>query len=81
VCSVTSAGNNQTVRARFAINDTTIAASEQEQVGVGTRVGNIPLSCMPELEENDYIEFWIANVGATSNLTVNYMNMNLISVN
>jgi len=35
---------------------------------------------MPELEENDYIEFWIANVDETSNLTVDYMNMNLISV-
>jgi len=80
VCSITSTGNNQTVRARFAVNGATIAASEQQQVGVGTRVGNIPLSCMPELEENDYIEFWIANVNETSNLTVDYMNMNLISV-
>jgi len=80
VCSVTSVGNNQTVRARFAINGVTTAPSEQQQVGVGTRVGNIPLSCMPELEENDYIEFWIANVNETSNLTVDYMNMNLISV-
>jgi len=80
VCSVTSAGNNQVVRARFAVNGTTLVPSEQQQVGVGTRVGNVPLSCLPELEENDYIELWIANVGATSNLTVDYMNMNLVSV-
>jgi len=79
VCSITSAGNNQTVRARFAVNGTTLLPSEQQQVGVGTRVGNLALNCMPELAENDYIEFWIANIGATSNLTVDYMNMNLIS--
>lgn len=80
VCSGTSAGNNQTVRARFAINGITVVASEQEQLGVGTRIGSIALSCMPEMEENDYIEFWIANFTATSNLTIDYMNMNLISV-
>jgi hypothetical protein len=79
-CSVTSVGNNQTVRGRFAVNGITAPASEQQQVGVGTRVGNIPLGCMPELEENDYLEFWIANVLETSNLTVDYMNLNLISV-
>jgi len=80
VCSMTSVGNNQTVRGRLAINDTTMVASEQEQVGVGTRVGNMAIACMPELEENEYIEFWIANIGATSNLTVDYMNFNIISV-
>jgi len=80
VSSITSVGNNQTVRGRFAINGTTIAPSEQEVVGTGTRVGSMAISCMPELDENDYIEFWVANVGADSNLTVDYMNMNLISV-
>ena len=80
VSSGTSAGNNQTVRARFAINGITVEASEQEQLGVGTRIGSIALSCMPEMEEGDYIEFWIANFTATSNLTIDYMNMNLISV-
>jgi len=79
VCSITSVGNNVTVRARFAVNGTTLLPSEQQQVGVGTRVGNLPLNCMPELEENDYIEFWVANVGATTNMTIDYMNMNLIS--
>jgi len=80
VCSMTSIGNNQTVRGRFAINGTTVEPSEQEVVGVGTRVGSMSLTCIPELDENDYIEFWIANVGATSNFTVDYMNFNLVSV-
>jgi len=80
VCSMTSVGNNQTVRGRFAIDGVTVAHSEQEAVGVGTRVGSMALSSMPELDENEYIEFWVANIGATSNLTVDYMNFNLISV-
>jgi len=80
VCSMTSAGNNQTVRGRFAVDGTTIAPSEQEVLGVGTRVGSMSLTCMPELDENEYIEFWIANIGATSNFTVDYMNFNLVSV-
>ena len=80
VCNMTSVDNNQEVKARYAINDITTASSEQQQLGVGTRVGNLPLSCMPELDENDYIEFWIANESGTGNLTVDSMNMNLISV-
>lgn len=80
VCSMTSVGNNQTVRGRFAVDDVTMEGSEQEQVGVGTRVGNMAIACMPELDENEYIEFWIANIGADSNITVDYMNFNIISV-
>ena len=80
VCNITSVDNNQEVKARYAVNDVTIVSSEQQQLGVGTRVGNLPISCMPELDENDYVEFWIANDSGTGNLTVTSMNMNLISV-
>jgi len=80
VASLTSTNNNQVVRGRFAVNGTTIQASEQEKTGVGTNVGTLPLSCMPELSQNDYIEFWIANTSGTGNLQANYMNMNILSV-
>jgi len=80
VSSLTSTDNNQVVRGRFAVNGVTIAASEQEKTGVGNNVGTLPLSCMPELSQNDYLEFWIANTSGTGNLQANYMNMNLLSV-
>jgi len=78
--SMTSVNNNQVVRGRFAVNGVTILASEQEKTGVGTNVGTIPLSCVPELSTNDYVEYWVANTSGAGNITVRYMNMNLISV-
>lgn len=80
VTSVTSADNNQVVRAAFAINGTIVTPSIQEKLGIGTRVGNIALSSMPTLNQDDYIEFFISNESSSGNITVDFMSMNMLAV-
>lgn len=80
VSSLTSVNNNQLIRLRLAINGTTVAESEQSKLGVNTIVGTMPLTFLPELTQDDYIEVYIANGTGTTNVTVDNMNMNIISV-
>lgn len=80
VSSITSANNNQLIRLRLAINGTTIVESEQSKLGVNTIVGTLPLTFLPELSTDDYVEVYIANGTGATNVTVDNMNMNIISI-
>ena len=80
VSSITSVSNNQKIRLRYAIDGTTQASSEIAKLGTGTIVGTIPLTDMVELSQGQYIELWVANNTSTSDLTVDTMNINLVSI-
>lgn len=79
--SLTS-GNNNVIGVYVAKNGTII--TESEMYGTTSSAGRAEsISCQTilEMEENDYIEIWVENNTATQNITVEYMNVIIKSLN
>jgi hypothetical protein len=71
-----SAGNNDEVHIAFFKNDELWPCSEQESVmSSGGRSNSIPFHCLIELETNDYIEVWVKNGNATTNIILDNVNV------
>jgi hypothetical protein len=79
--SLTS-GNNNVIGVYVAKNGTIL--TESEMYGTTSSAGRAEsISCQTilEMEENDYIEIWVENNTATQNITVEYMNVIIKSLN
>jgi hypothetical protein len=81
VVSMTISGSTDIVSLFFALNGVIMTPSEQQRkVGTGSDIGNAGITCMPTLNKDDYIEVWTTNNDATGTVTLDYVNMNIISV-
>jgi hypothetical protein len=70
-------GNNNEIHCAFFRNDILYPCSEQVATMAGTGKGAaLPFHCVTELQQNDYIEVWIKNFAATTNITL--LNLNMI---
>jgi len=79
--SLTS-GNNNVIGVYVAKNGTIL--TESEMYGTTSSAGRAEsISCQTilEMEENDYIEIWVENNTATQDITVEYMNVIIKSLN
>ena len=79
--SLTS-GNNNVIGVYVAKNGTII--TESEMYGTTSSSGRAEsISCQTilEMQENDYIEIWVENNTASQNITVEYMNVIIKSLN
>jgi hypothetical protein len=73
--SMTS-GNNQNLRMRVAVNGTTMAESTSRfQTSGSGAASNIGTQAMVSLSTNDYVEVFVANDTATTNITVSDLNV------
>ena len=76
--SLTSSVSNQIISLQFAKNGVVISSSEQQRfIAAGADVGNISLTCLPELVTNDYIEVFCTIIGTTGTVTSEFINVNL----
>jgi hypothetical protein len=74
--AMTAASNNQTIAFRIAVNGTTLPESMIERrVGTGSDIGAVAIHADALLNENDYIELYVANETSTANVTVNDLYM------
>lgn len=79
--SFESAGNNNDYVFYLAKNGTVIGSSAQQNfIGTGSERKVIPLTCMPELAQNDYLEVYVENITDTDNCTIDYMNFNILAI-
>jgi hypothetical protein len=79
--SLTS-GNNNVIGVYVAKNGAIIAESEMYGTTSSSgRAESISCQTILEMEENDYIEIWVENNTATQNITVEYMNVIIKSLN
>ena len=79
--SLTS-GNNNVIGVYVAKNGTIIAESEMYGTTSSSgRAESISCQTILEMEENDYIEIWVENNTAAQNITVEYMNVIIKSLN
>jgi hypothetical protein len=79
--SLTS-GNNNVIGVYVAKNGAIIAESEMYGTTSSSgRAESISCQTILEMQENDYIEIWVENNTATQNITVEYMNVIIKSLN
>ncbi|MBW1853105.1 MAG: LamG domain-containing protein [Deltaproteobacteria bacterium] len=79
--TMTTAGNNKLVSFYIARNGTPLTPSRQQRfVSTGADVGNMALTCMPQLATNDYIEIYVENNTDNTNVTGEFMNANIMSI-
>lgn len=77
-----TSGNNQVIGLYVAKNGVVISSSEMYATTSGSgRAESINCQTITELNENDYIEMWIENSTSTSNITVEYLNVIVKSLN
>ncbi len=69
-------GNNNEIHSAFFRNDILYPCSEQTVTMSGSGKGAaVPFHCVIELQENDYIEVWTKNFGATTDITLLSLNV------
>jgi len=78
--SLTS-GNNNLIGVYVAKNGTVIPSSEMYSTSSGGKAESITCQTILELNENDYIEIWVENNTATSDITTEYLNVICKSLN
>lgn len=77
-----TSGNNQVIGLYVAKNGTVISSSEMYATTSGSgRAESINCQTIVSLDENDYIEMWIENSTSTPNITVEYLNVIVKSLN
>lgn len=77
-----TSGNNQVIGLYVAKNGSVIASSEMYATTSGSgRAESINCQTIVELNENDYVEMWIENETSASNITVEYLNVIVKSLN
>lgn len=77
ILSIESSNNNE-IHCAFFRNDILYPCSEQVVTTSGTgRGAALPFHCVVELQQNDYVEVWVKNFAATTNITL--LNLNLIT--
>ena len=77
-----SSGNNNEIALTVSKNGTLVSSSEvTATTNAGGRVESVAIQDIIELEEDDYIEMWVANDTGTSNVTVEYLNVIITSLN
>ncbi len=70
-----------TILFRIAKNGTTEAKSETRRyMSASNDEGSTIVTCHVSLATNDYVEIFASRVGATANITVDYMNFNISTV-
>lgn len=71
-----SAGNNQVLNVRVAVDGTSVISSDSTVTTSGTgRIENIKAQAIVSLANNNYVEVFIANATATTNITVSDLNV------
>lgn len=71
-----TSGNNNIIRGRIAKNGTTTASSESKSTAnAAGRSENIPITDIVSLSNGDFIEIFVANASATTNISVSEMNV------
>lgn len=71
-----SAGNNQELHASFFKNETIVPCSEQSTItSSGNRVNAVPIQCIVELEQGDFIEVYVKNKTATTDIVCDNVNV------
>ena len=68
-------GNNQTMSVAFAVNGTIADETILERFVTANDVGSTAIHGDFHLNNGDYIELWVRNNGATSNITVSHLYM------
>jgi len=77
-----SSGNNNLIGVYVAKNGTVIPSSEMySTTSSGGKAESITCQTILELNENDYIEIWVENNTATSDITTEYLNVICKSLN
>lgn len=72
-----SSGNNNVIHLAFYKNgDTIIPCSEQDVVtSSGGRLSAVPIQCLIELDNDDFIEVWTKNESATNSIITEQFNL------
>ncbi len=75
-------GNNKVIGLYVAKNGTVITESEMYATASGSgRAESISVQTIVQLQENDYIELFVENETDTTNVTVEYLNLTVKSLN
>lgn len=71
-----SSGNNNQIHIALFKNDEIVLRSEQDTVAdSGGKLGALPFHCIVQLDVNDYIEVWVKNSTAATNININNINV------
>jgi len=77
-----SSGNNNVIGVYVAKNGTVISSSEMySTTSSGGKAESITCQTILELNENDYVEIWVENNTATTDITTEYLNVICKSLN
>lgn len=80
-CISVSAGNNNEIDVTFYKNGTILPCSRQSVVtSSGGKSSAIPFHCLTYMLNGDYIEVWINNTSATTNITLENINVILTEI-
>jgi hypothetical protein len=71
------AGNNQQIHLAFYKNGTTLLSCTEQSVntGLGNRISALPIHCLAELGQNEFIEVWVKNETSANNVTTDNLNV------
>jgi hypothetical protein len=76
IISISSAPNKE-IHLAFFKNGAIVPCSEQSiNTGLGQRVSAVPIQCLAELNQNDFVEVWVKNSSGSDNVTL--FNINVI---
>jgi hypothetical protein len=68
-------GNNNNIHLAFFKNGVLVPCSEQDvTTSSGGKAQALPIQCAQELSKGDYIEVYVKNVSATTNVTIDNFN-------
>lgn len=73
-----TSGNNNIIAFRIAVNGVTLADSTTKSTANGTRNENTPIVGVVYLNEDDYVELFVANLTATNPVTVTDMLLRIV---
>jgi hypothetical protein len=71
------AGNNQEIHLAFYKNGTTLLPCTEQSVNTatGNRISALPIHCLAELGEGEFIEVWVKNATSANNVTIDNLNV------
>jgi hypothetical protein len=71
------AGNNQEIHMAFYKNGTILLPCTEQSVNTstGNRISALPIHCLAELGQNEFIEVWVKNQTSANNVTIDNLNV------
>jgi hypothetical protein len=80
-CTAQNTGIGQTTSYAIAKNGAILAKSQEQIVfTVALDKAEVSVTCIVQLNQNDFVELWVTNNSSTAAITISYMNFNVMEM-